>query len=602
MAGTNSQSGQDTSARRNPAGKGGTVHGELLEQMVRDGAEVFETLYEVTLHEAHNFIRFYTWGDEGCCLLPGAVRATLLDTSPRSLALRPGDVLIFEERKSPLTGKEEDADPSHRHAVRLVEVSEVKDELLKALVLDVAWHAEDALPFPLWVSSFVQGGDGQKVWSDISVARGNVVLADHGQTVPRKHLVPPRVPSEGLYRPYLEHRNLTFMAPYDHEQARSTSAAEALVQKPGEALPALLLFEGSDEEGAQGGNSQGGQPDGSKDGAKWEPQRELLNSGRFKKEFVVEMETDGRAAIRFGDDVLGQSPPEETELKAAYRIGNGPAGNVGADTIVHVVSPPEGISGVYAYIADVYNPLPARGGRAPESSEQVRLFAPQAFRTQMRAVTEQDYAEIAQRHPEVQKAVARLRWTGSWHTAVVSVDRKEGRRVNATFQQELSRFIEAFRLAGHDLEITPPRFVALEVAFTVTVAPGHLRNTVKSALQALFGNTYLPDGRQGMFHPDRYTFGQPVYLSKLVAAAMQLPGVQSVDSEPAAAMQLPGVQSMDSEPAPSKPNLFRRMTRRDTGEWEAGVIAIDELEIARLDNDPNAPENGRIEFYMKGGM
>jgi hypothetical protein len=26
------------------------------------------------------------------------------------------------------------------------------------------------------------------------------------------------------------------------------------------------------------------------------------------------------------------------------------------------------------------------------------------------------------------------------------------------------------------------------------------------------------------------------------------------------------------------------------------------LEIARLDNDPNAPENGKVEFDMRGGL
>jgi hypothetical protein len=33
-----------------------------------------------------------------------------------------------------------------------------------------------------------------------------------------------------------------------------------------------------------------------------------------------------------------------------------------------------------------------------------------------------------------------------------------------------------------------------------------------------------------------------------------------------------------------------------------GVIPIGRMEIARLDNDPNAPENGIIEFIMEGGL
>lgn len=34
----------------------------------------------------------------------------------------------------------------------------------------------------------------------------------------------------------------------------------------------------------------------------------------------------------------------------------------------------------------------------------------------------------------------------------------------------------------------------------------------------------------------------------------------------------------------------------------AGEIDFSRLEIARLDNDPNAPENGKIEFFMEGGL
>ena len=45
----------------------------------------------------------------------------------------------------------------------------------------------------------------------------------------------------------------------------------------------------------------------------------------------------------------------------------------------------------------VRNPLPAQGGVEPETIEDVRQRAPAAFRTQERAVTEADYAEVTQR-------------------------------------------------------------------------------------------------------------------------------------------------------------------------------------------------------------
>jgi hypothetical protein len=51
-----------------------------------------------------------------------------------------------------------------------------------------------------------------------------------------------------------------------------------------------------------------------------------------------------------------------------------------------------------------------------------------------------------------------------------------------------------------------------------------------------------------------------------------------------------------------EPVRFQRWGERSRGELEAGRITFDRLEIARLDNDPNAPENGKIEFDMQGGL
>jgi predicted phage baseplate assembly protein len=216
----------------------------------------------------------------------------------------------------------------------------------------------------------------------------------------------------------------------------------------------------------------------------------------------------------------------------------------------------------------------------------VRQYAPQAFRTQERAVTPADYAEVTERHPEVQKAAATLRWTGSWYTVFITVDRGAGRLVDAAFEKELRIFIERFRLAGQDIEIDGPRFVPLEIVFSVCVKPGYYRSQVKADLLKLFSSRDYPDGTRGFFHPDNFTFGQSVHLSQLIALAMGVPGVQWVNAED----------------APGKPNRFRRWGHSAQGEFMAGMIKSGRLEIARLDNDPSLPENGKLDFIMEGGL
>jgi predicted phage baseplate assembly protein len=134
----------------------------------------------------------------------------------------------------------------------------------------------------------------------------------------------------------------------------------------------------------------------------WQVRGDLLNSDPDANHFVVEIDNDGSALLRFGDDVHGRRPEPGTVFTARYRIGNGRSGNIGADSLAHVVlNRPE--------ITVVRNPLPAVGGQDPESLEDVRQRAPVAYRVQERAVTPDDYADVTERHPDVQRAAATLR-------------------------------------------------------------------------------------------------------------------------------------------------------------------------------------------------
>lgn len=533
-------------------------------------AAVFELMHDARLYVAHNEMQFYTWGDEACCLPKGATRATLVDSLTDRIRLRAGDVLILVEQHSPSTGLTIDADPAHRHAVRLTYVypeaveaidgtrmagEPVSDELFNQPIVAIEWAAADALPFPLCLSTVIDGS----LQTGLSVALGNVALADHGLSIAGEQIAPPA--GHRRYRPRLLETDITHRVRYDHAQARTQPATAMLLQEPRAALPVVQLH---------------------REDEVWKPQRDLLASDRFATEVVVEMESDGHGYLRFGDGAFGRTPTGGP-FQAVYRVGNGTAGNVGADALAHVVT---GIGGVADAFTWIRNPLPATGGAAPETLTAIRLAVPQAFRTQERAVTEADYAAVAERHPAVQKAMATRRWTGSWYTMFITVDRKGGRPVDAAFENELRRWLERFRLTGHDLEIDAPQFVALEIVMTVCVKPGYFKSDVKEALLKVFSNRDLPNGRRGFFHPDNFTFEQPVYLSQLIATAMDVPGVQWVDVDDKA----------------GKPNKFRRWGQAAHGEIDAGLIELARLEIARLDNDPSLAEHGKIDFVMQGGL
>jgi hypothetical protein len=536
---------------------------------------VFETLHDVeALIEAHEAMSFHTWSDRRCALPRGATAATLAGHFPE---LRAGEVLVFEEVKGPRTGHPGDADPAHRQAVRLVEVrafaddaSPLEDPLTGAAVTEISWHGDDALTAPVCVSSRTDPAFGASRVEDVSVARGNIVLADHGRTIAGEDLgaVPasrlawaaeragdpcaeaaPR-PIPARFAPRLAEGPLTHAAAF----VADAPAAATLDPAGGDVLPAVTLT------GQRGAETTA-----------WTTAVDLLASDAFAARFVAEIENDGGARLRFGDGARGRRPEPGTAFTARYRVGNGTAGQVGADTLVHVRSD-------LGSIVAVRNLLPGRGGRDPASADAVRERAPHAFRTQERAVTREDWADVARRYPAVQHARASWRHTGSWHTVFVAVDREGGEPFEAAGRRDFAGFLERFRLAGRDLEIARPRWVALDLRLRVCVARGYFRGDVGAAVSRLFSTATLANGTTGLFHPDRFTFGATVWLSPFVAAAQNVAGVDSV-------VVL----------------TFERLGDDATSGIAAGRLTFAENEIPRLDDDPDHPERGRFRLELMGG-
>ncbi|MCG8420283.1 MAG: putative baseplate assembly protein [Proteobacteria bacterium] len=542
------------------------VVGEALLQ----DALFFETVTAILPRPVRNRIAVYDWGHGVDCIPQGATCAAL-DRPAVELDLKVGDVLVLEEIDDEDEDSEIQADSSHRHAVCITEVTGIRDALEDRDVTRVTWHEDDALPFSLPM----RHASGKPA----AVACGNVVLADHGRTVDLEPLVPDEPPQNERYRPRLAGLNVTHSAPLTASDQVIRSARAQLEQDPSRAVPAVEVYE----------VPEGEQDEDAPHTIPWHPRRDLLASGPFDRHVAIEMEIGGIAHLRFGDNMYGRRPSPRSLWQATYRVGNGSAGNIGADAITHMLASDES-SAQSQLIRDgvtrVRNPLPAVGGSDPERDEQARLYAPYAFRQGERAVTSEDYAKITERHPDVQKAIAEVHWTGSWNTVFVTVDRRGGRPIDIEFEAELRSFLEPFRMAGQDLEFQPPDFVPLDIRFTIHVGSDHLRSQVHSALIEALGDGETAAGKRGFFHPDNFTFGESLYLSHLVAAIMKVPGVEWVDVDD----------------TPPKANRFRRLGEPSRGEVGLGRIAVGPLQIVRVDNDPTAPQNGQLRMYMEGGL
>ncbi len=786
------------------------------------GVQVFEPLADALIFAENSRMNFYTWGQSDCCLPQGATEATLANTYTN---LKPGDVLIFEEVKGPLTGNPADADIRHRCAVRLTAVlaknpsgNPIVDPLYDTSgnpitsaaaentaqpITEIQWAQEDALPFPVCISStYLDENSDQQQVTNVSVALGNIVLADHGLTLTSVDLgngpspsiyfpntsnrcsLEPATPVPARYNPAIPDSPLTqaipvtvvalagagnpvttspvpltgasiplpsasgFVAvtleatnyaswpplfgvmvqpnpghpsnidlsvvynppggaagfnkkilvevftdlsldssdpayavtqvnaasqlirlsapaaaptpagfpaaptmlsasgPVNLQDTSATPVTYLTVQStPPGTWPALFAAEAGPNanpvffnleivyDPASGGiavtlpvtveqfanlspSTAASEIDSASDlvlvqsfaqsidptlsasqlmsldpstaipaitlagtlnsvADNWTPLPDLLASGPSDTNFVVEVEADNTATLRFGDGVNGKTPLAGTDFTATFRIGNGAAGNVGAESLTNLAQGDPRLTGCT-------NPLPASAGTDPETPDQIRRRAPQQFLTQERAITMPDYVAAAELNPLVRNAVASQRWTGSWYTVFIAAEpqpasqscgAQTGGTLTALQQKNVQATVETRRLAGEDLQLDSPQYVSLNIALTICVDPDYFNLKVQQALQQVLGS-----GPGGFFNSANFTFGQNIYLSPIFAAARSVPGVKAVT---ATAFQIQGVT--------------------DNSFLANGEIPLGPLEIARLENNPSFPDHGQLTLNMEGG-
>ncbi|MBB6187834.1 putative baseplate assembly protein [Rhodanobacter sp. MP7CTX1] len=666
------------------------------------GALIFEPMplegaTSITVVAAQSAIRFYTWGDELCCLPRGSTQAVLIDaplttppspappapppststvnppTTPpassappgatpsnpndptgtvgiaaigaptasvpvtptasskaavaapqRALKLQVGDILIFEEVLGPATGNPADADPTHRQAVRLTEVVELVDPLDGTLLLEISWDACDALLFDLCLSVRMPSPDCSWV-QDVSLARGNVLLVDHGDHLSGQcscaaicmpsgsddvgndvypgltsaladmpdacqrcnalaedcWLVPGSTDygccqCEGAvqdvtYPPddtghALPGTPLTWAEPLPSQP--QAPICKLIARDPRAALPQLTVYGGAladvliDSTPAES--------------CLWQSCQDLLESGPNDRQFVVEIDDDGAAHLRFGDGVLGQQPQAGDFFRALSRLGNGTAGNVGRDSIVWLALK----SDVPPADVQARNPLPASGGTAAETLAEVKLYAPGAFSARsLRAIIADDYAMFAEQSPKLQGAACAMAWNGSNYEADVVVDPLGRESLSRSLAHSIKRDLYRYRRIGHDVAVLGANYVPLLIELFVCVLPDFLTAQVQAQLVDCFTAGSRSDGTPGFFNPDRLQLGEPVFLSALMAQAQAITGVAHVE--------------------------VRTLTRMEVGESgdvpADGVLHLAASEIAQVDNDPDHPDHGSISFSMGGG-
>lgn len=238
----------------------------------------------------------------------------------------------------------------------------------------------------------------------------------------------------------------------------------------------------------------------------WSFADNLLDARPGDNVYSTTVDANGVLTLQFGDGVNGRVPPRDAVILVTYRVGGGAVGNVGADTIVEMVDPIEGV-------LSLTNPEAATGGSDAESIESIRYNAPRSLQALNRAVTLEDFAALALQVPQVAKARAEaaIYTNVSLYIAPFGGGQPPQRLLN-----DVVGYLAERKLVGVDVVAASPTYVPIDVSVTLTVDSAYntasVRSGVERALRTALGF-------------DAVDFGQRVSISDLYATITGVAGV-----------------------------------------------------------------------------
>jgi hypothetical protein len=139
--------------------------------------------------------------------------------------------------------------------------------------------------------------------------------------------------------------------------------------------------------------------------------------------------------------------------------------------------------------------------------------------------------------------------------------------------------------------VRPAAYVPLDIRLTLCIEAAYWPEDLRAVLEQEFSDRWTRDGRRGFFHPDAWTFGQPLHASQLIGRALAVTGVGRV-------LRLSmrrwnpgsggGLSQIDIDPS-------------DLPESRLEKLEVSPFEIIVVANDPDQLETGRITFEITGG-
>ena len=244
----------------------------------------------------------------------------------------------------------------------------------------------------------------------------------------------------------------------------------------------------------------------------------------------------------------GLAPNNDITIR--YLVGGGLSSNIGSNTITTIdttnisfpnLGTPNSVSNYIKTTVASTNPNPATGGRNGDQIEEVRNNALNAYQSQLRAVTREDYMVRALSLPSDYGSISKVyvaqdpaREIIQTQTVATTEDRnplsldmyilgynsdKKLITTTTTLKENLVTYIDQFRMVTDAVNIKDAFYINIGINFDITVKSGfNNNNVITDCITAL----------QEYFNIEKWNINQPIVISDVTSQILGVKGVQSV--------------------------------------------------------------------------
>lgn len=275
----------------------------------------------------------------------------------------------------------------------------------------------------------------------------------------------------------------------------------------------------------------------------WNQVSFLVDADQDDPVYSIFVDENQLTNIQFGDNINGEIPGVGLNIFATYTVGVGsagnlPAGNVGTmtETITGIIVPFQSPG------STLYQSTQMSGGANPETNDQIRTNAPKAYATQYRAVSTQDFANLALNVPGVLLASATANHSTSVTLFVLGPNYLAP---SQGLKNNILAYFNGKTLAGVTLSIGTPGLISVDIGSIATPVTLQVLPNFSQAVVVQNVTTAI----QSLLSPPSTSFGMLLNVSSVYNVIMQVAGVSYVI--------IPVMTRQDTPQANTNPLQFR---------------------------------------------